>query len=230
MNIKNLFKSFGTKAVLKGVDLDVLPGEIVCVMGASGSGKTTLLNAVSGLIDYDGEITSVSPSYVFQTDRLVPGITVYDNLALVMPKGVTKQEKTEKIKQMLALAGLDDILGMYPAELSGGMAQRVAFVRAFLYDTDVMLMDEPFRSLDVSTKAVMAEMFFNLHSNSPRSVLFVTHDVDEALHFGDRIAILKGGKITKVIDNRTPREKRKFYLADAKVRKALFCEFAKAAE
>jgi len=225
MQISNLKKSFDDKVVLNGVNLDIAPGEVVCVMGGSGSGKTTILNAVAGLLPYEGEVTPVEVSYIFQTDRLIPGISVKKNLEFVMGETLTSQEKAEKITRLLERAGLSGIENMLPSELSGGMAQRVSFVRAFLAESDVVLMDEPFRSLDVSTKRVMGDLFFRLLNDSNKSVLFVTHDVDEALYFGDKIAVLKGGVIAREIVNPEPRGNRKFFQADESIRRILFNEF-----
>lgn len=225
MQISNLKKSFDDKVVLNGVNLDIAPGEVVCVMGGSGSGKTTVLNAVAGLLPYEGEVTPVEVSYIFQTDRLIPGISVRKNLEFVMGETLTSQEKAEKITRLLDRAGLSGTENMLPSELSGGMAQRVSFVRAFLAETDVVLMDEPFRSLDVSTKRVMGDLFFRLLNDSNKSVLFVTHDVDEALYFGDKIAVLKGGVIAREIVNPEPRGNRKFFQADESIRRILFNEF-----
>lgn len=221
MRIQNLSKYFGNKVVLSNVNLTVNDGEILCVMGGSGTGKTTILNAISGLIDYEGSIDPVTPSYIFQTDRLIPGITVRKNLELVMNESLTSEEKTAKINEMLSLAGLGETADMLPTALSGGMAQRVAFVRAFLYESDVVLMDEPFRSLDLATKRVMSELFFRLLGYSSRKVVFVTHDVDEALYIGDKVAVLKDGKIDFEIMNSVPRAERKFYDVDASARKRL---------
>lgn len=226
MQISNLKKSFDDKVVLNGVNLDIAPGEVVCVMGGSGSGKTTILNAVAGLLPYEGEVSPVETSYIFQTDRLIPGISVKKNLEFVMGEMLTSQEKSEKITRLLERAGLSGIENMLPTELSGGMAQRVSFVRAFLAQSDVVLMDEPFRSLDVSTKRVMGDLFFRLLNDSNKSVLFVTHDVDEALYFGDKIAVLKGGVIAREIVNPMQRESRKFFQADEGIRRALFDEFS----
>lgn len=220
MKITNLTKYFGSNLVLDGLNLDIEKNSVFCLLGGSGVGKSTLLNAVAGLIDYDGEISPCKPSYVFQTDRLIPGITVGENLRYVMNEG-DEREKLSKIGKFLNLAGLSGMENRMPKELSGGMAQRVSFLRAFLYQSDVVLMDEPFRSLDVSTKKVMADLLFSLLKHAPRTVIFVTHDIDEALYVGDRIAVLSGGKITFDVANDQKREDRKFYESSSESRAEL---------
>ncbi len=188
LEIKQLTKAYGKTEVYRGFDLSVEEGKITCILGESGSGKTTLLNCIAGLTDYIGQITPVKCSYVFQTPRLVPNLTAEQNLSLVC------RDKA-RVCAMLEVVGLGEKRGAYPKSLSGGQAQRVSLARAFLYESDALLMDEPFSSLDLRLKNEMHSLFLQINSRYRRTVLFVTHDVDEAVKLADRLLVLKGGKI-----------------------------------
>ncbi len=188
LEIKQLTKAYGKTEVYRGLDLSVEEGKITCILGESGSGKTTLLNCIAGLTDYIGQITPVKCSYVFQTPRLVPNLTAEQNLSLVC------RDKA-RVCAMLEVVGLGEKRGAYPKSLSGGQAQRVSLARAFLYESDALLMDEPFSSLDLRLKNEMHSLFLQINSRYRRTVLFVTHNVDEAVKLADRLLVLKGGKI-----------------------------------
>lgn len=187
IEIKNLTKNYGQNRVYDGFNLALNEGEITCVLGESGCGKTTLLNCLAGLTDFQGEAPSLKCSYVFQSPRLVPNLTVEQNLALIC-------KDKNKIYEMLARVNLSDKAAAYPKTLSGGEAQRVALARAFLYEGEILLMDEPFSSLDLKLKKQIYELFSEVWQKDKRTVLFVTHDVDEALCLGGRIIVLKDGK------------------------------------
>ena len=197
IEIKNFSKSYGNSVVYENFNLSLEEGKITCLLGASGSGKTTLLNALAGLTGYGGEMPKLKCSYIFQNARLVPNLTVRGNLALVC-KDMTK------IGEMLERAGLSDKAGRYPVSLSGGEAQRVAIARAFLYESDILLMDEPFSSLDIKLKYKMFDLFFGLREKDKRTVLMVTHDVDEAVAAAQRIIIISDGKIKYDFSPDTP--------------------------
>ncbi len=186
IEIKNLTKNYGKNVVYQNFNLALEEGKITCILGESGSGKTTLLNCVAGLTDYSGEITKVKCSYIFQTPRLVPNLTVCGNLKLIC-----KDEKA--VSAILEKVRLTDKKNVYPNALSGGQAQRVSIARAFLYESDVILMDEPFNSLDLRLKREICELFIQIQKESGRTALFVTHDVDEAVALSDRIIVLKDG-------------------------------------
>lgn len=194
IKIDNLTVRYGKNTVYENFNLDIEERGITCILGESGCGKTTLLNAVAGLIGYDGEITEKSVSYVFQSPRLVPNLTVEGNLKFTGADG-------ESAARMLERAGLKDKMKSYPAQLSGGEAQRVSLVRAFLKKADVLLMDEPFSSLDLKTKISVMEIFKELQTGGERSVVFVTHDIDEALYLADRIIVMRGGSILSDLQN-----------------------------
>lgn len=200
IEIKNFSKSYSDVTVFENFNLTLEEGKITCILGESGSGKTTLLNAVAHLTDYGGNITGLKNSYVFQTPRLVPNLTVYGNLKLVCGDG-------GKIDSMLERVGLSDKAKSYPVGLSGGQAQRVSLARAFLFESDVILMDEPFTALDLKLKKELNELFFDVWKKDKRTVIFVTHDVDEAVCSAHRILVINRGTVVydKRADGEPPR-------------------------
>lgn len=188
IEIKNLSKRYGEITVYENFNLSLKEGEVTCILGESGCGKTTLLNCIASLIPYGGNITPVKCSYIFQTPRLVPNLTVAGNLKLICSDAKKREEIIEEV-------GLSDRKNAYPAQLSGGQAQRVSIARAFLYGGDLMLMDEPFSSLDLKQKAEISALFLKIVKERNATALFVTHDVDEALNIADRIIVLNKDKI-----------------------------------
>lgn len=188
IEIKNFSKSYSSTVIYNNFNLSLEEGKITCLLGSSGCGKTTLLNAIAGLIDYEGEIPKLECSYIFQTPHLVPNLTVLGNLMLIC-----KEE--QKIFDMLRRVGLEGKANSYPINLSGGEAQRVAIARAFLYKSDILLMDEPLASLDLRLKKQIIELFFEIWKEDGRTVLAVTHDVDEAAAIAQRILVVSNGQI-----------------------------------
>lgn len=188
ISLKKVTKRYGDLTVYNGFDFDISEGQITCILGESGSGKTTLLNMLAGLTDYEGDITKKSCSYIFQQPRLLPNLTVRGNLALVC-------KDKAAVSSMISAVQLTEKADSYPVTLSGGQAQRAAIARAFLYPSDVILMDEPFASLDLGLKLKMAALFLDLWRKNKRTAVFVTHDVDEALMLSHRIAVLKDGEV-----------------------------------
>jgi NitT/TauT family transport system ATP-binding protein len=195
MEIKliDINKSFGSLKVLQNFNMTFAEGEISCLLGPSGCGKTTVLNVISRLIPFEGKIEGVSDSisYIFQSQRLLPNLTIYGNLEFVL-KSVepNKDKRREKILDLLRTVELEDRKDAYPRQLSGGMAQRVAMARAFVYPSDLLLMDEPFKGLDISLKKRLIEAFIKLWRKNKKTVVFVTHDIDEALLISDSITLL----------------------------------------
>lgn len=194
MRIDKLCKSYGKNVVYRNFHMEVEDGKVTCLLGESGSGKTTLLNVIAGLTDYTGSVPQVKCSYVFQEHRLLPNLTVFQNLRLVC-------SDEAKIWAALEGARLSDRVHSYPGSLSGGQAQRASVLRAFLYDAELILMDEPFSSLDLKLKIKMMELFKTMLSSTGKTALFVTHDVDEAVYLADRIIVISGGKTVFDVQN-----------------------------
>ena len=194
MQINNLTVSYGKNEVYDNFNLEFDEAGVTCLLGESGCGKTTALNAIAGLIPYSGNITPVKVSYVFQTPRLVPNLTVLNNLTLIG----TGQNQA---KDMLEKVGLKDKANAYPKTLSGGEAQRVSLCRAFLHPAEFLLLDEPFSSLDLKPKLAAMDLFKSLQQHSGRGALFVTHDIDEACYLADKIFVLKKGEVTEQFTN-----------------------------
>ena len=185
IEFKVVKKSFGDKTVYDGFSARF--EGITAVLGRSGCGKTTLLNIAAGLVDYEGEVKITGEvSYIFQQPRLIKNLTVLENLLLV---GAGK----EQAESMLAEVGVDG--NLYPKELSGGMADRVSLARAFVRGGGTLLMDEPFRGLDIGLKTRMTDLFGRLQRDRGGDVLFVTHSPYEACAVADRAVILDEGKI-----------------------------------
>ena len=207
IEIKNLSKSYDGVKVYDNFNLELDEGKITCLLGSSGSGKTTLLNAVAGLTECEGSLPNCKCSYIFQTPRLIPNLTVYNNLALICRDG-------QRISDMLARVGLSDKAQSYPVNLSGGEAQRVAIARAFLFKSDILLMDEPLASLDLKLKKQIIELFFEIWREDRRTVLAVTHDVDEAAAIAQRILVLSKGKIVSDFTPGTDVPRQLFKCAD----------------
>ena len=193
IEIKNLTKKYKNITVLDDLSLTIENG-VTCILGESGSGKTTLLNAISSLTDYDGFISKVKCSYAFQSPNLLPNLTVYDNLKI---SGASEED----ILFGLNAINLTDKKLAYPNFLSGGERQRVALLRGLLKKCDYLLLDEPFSSLDLKNKRKEVEYLLNMLKSKPTNIIFVTHDINEAVAFSDEILILKHGKIIKKIKN-----------------------------
>lgn len=213
LEVKNVSKSFEDKPVLKDISIELGSGELVSLLGVSGSGKTTLFNIISGLLkpDFgeillDGKNITNKPghiSYMLQKDLLLPYKTIQDNVALPMIlKGMKKKAAYLKIEPMLEQFGLEGTGKKYPAELSGGMRQRAALLRTYMFSNEVALLDEPFSALDTLTKSSMHKWYLDVMEKIKLSTLFVTHDIDEAIFLSDRIYILSGspGKIIGEIE------------------------------
>ncbi|MCX0378123.1 ABC transporter ATP-binding protein [Clostridium perfringens] len=197
MSIKliNIEKNFGNKKIYDKFSLTFEEGKINCILGKSGCGKSTLLNIIANLEEINsGEIIEVPEkiSYVFQEDRLIEWNIIYTNMELPLLKFYTKDEREEKIKNILREVELEDYINSYPKELSGGMRQRANIARALLYNGELLLMDEPFKSLDKSSKENIIKIFKKNHLEKNNTVIMVTHDINEALSLGDNIFILGG--------------------------------------
>ncbi|MGO2668105.1 MAG: ABC transporter ATP-binding protein [Microbacterium gubbeenense] len=191
----------GTRTVLRDVDVEVAPGEIVAVVGPSGCGKSTLLRLVGGLdsatagsIALDGEAARAhdeSTAIAFQEPRLLPWRTIAQNVALGLPRATKKAQAKERVAELLELLGLTHAADQRPREVSGGMAQRASLARALARSPRVLLLDEPFGALDALTRLKMHDLLLDIHRAQPTTILLVTHDVEEALYLADRVLLLR---------------------------------------
>lgn len=193
IRIKNLNKAYGNEEIFKNFNLDLYDDKVNCIIGKSGCGKSTFLNIIAGLMEIQsGEIQGVSLkdiSYIFQEDRLIEWLTVKENLKLALKKYYHSSIIEEKIDQLLSIVGIYDIKDKYPNSLSGGMKQRVNIARAFGKPSKVILMDEPFKSLDYKLKYTIIDEFKTLLTKEKRMVILVTHDLDEAIYFQGNIIV-----------------------------------------
>jgi NitT/TauT family transport system ATP-binding protein len=223
IRFKNVDKVFGPSAggvkVLDDINLEIAEKEFVAIVGPSGCGKTTCLRMVAGFepptsgeVSVNGRVvTAPGPdrAVVFQQFALFPWKTVRDNIDLgLRNKNLPSAERDERIAAALRLMNLESHADAFPHQLSGGMQQRVAIARAYVLDPEVLLMDEPFGALDAQTRVVMQEELVRLARVNPRTVLFITHAVEEAVYLADRVAIMtrRPGRIKEVLDIRKVRE------------------------
>lgn len=225
LEVKNVTFSYdGVNKILNNVDLRLNEGELVCLLGVSGGGKTTLFNIIAGLLEpqqgqvlLNGEdITGQSGkvSYMLQKDMLLPYRTVEDNVALpLIIKGMKRKEARQKVGAYFEEFGIEGTQKRYPVELSGGMKQRAALLRTYLFSAQVALLDEPFSALDTLTKSEMHRWYLDVMDRIRLSTLFITHDVDEAILLSDRIYLLDGmGGLTDEIVIKEPKPRRKEFV------------------
>ena len=195
--ISNLGVKYDDKVIFDGFNLELKDAKISVILGGSGVGKTTLLNAIAGLKTYSGSIETENAriSYILQKDRLIPTISVYKNLDLILRSQIAdKKIRHEKIENMLELLEISDVKDKLPTEISGGQAQRVAMARAYLYESKILLLDEPFKALDTALKARLLKALVELNEKSPRTIVFVTHAIDECLLVADEYFVLGKGE------------------------------------
>jgi ABC-type nitrate/sulfonate/bicarbonate transport system ATPase subunit len=221
LEMRSIHKTFGSVAALGGLDLSVQEGEFVTVVGPSGCGKSTLFNIVAGLeepdagglLRFEGRNSHAADllgkvSFMPQRDLLLPWRNVIDNAILAIEvEGTPRKQAREQAMQMLPEFGLAGFEEQYPHQLSGGMRQRVALMRTFLFKRDLMLMDEPFGALDALTRTLMQRWLLDLWQRHRRTVLFITHDVDEALFLGDRVLVMtaRPGRVKLALTIELPR-------------------------
>jgi len=222
LEVKGVSKSFDGEEIVRDITLELREGEIVSLLGVSGGGKTTLFNMIAGLsmpdegeIYLEGEDVTGKPgniSYMLQKDLLLPYRTIVDNVALpLMIRGMKKSEAREKAAGYFEEFSLSGSEKKYPSEVSGGMKQRAALLRTYLFSEKVALLDEPFSALDMLTKASVHEWYLDVMEKIRLSTLFITHDIDEAILLSDRIYLLTGkpGSITKEIVIKEPKPRKK---------------------
>ncbi len=220
-NCQRLCKVYQTRSravpALEDVSFSVGEQEFVCIVGPSGCGKTTLLKLIAGLLrPTAGQVIFDTPSadkrprtaLVFQEHGLFPWMTVLDNVALGLEmQGVGRQERRHRARAFIGKAGLAPFADSYPHELSVGMRQRVGIARAFVADPQMLLMDEPFGSLDAQTRLVLQEELLKIWKDHRKLVIYVTHDIEEAVLLGDRVLVMTGrpGRIREEIPIPLPR-------------------------
>jgi len=218
LELRDLSFSFGPLSALDGVSFDVEEGEFVSIVGPSGCGKSTLLSVIDGLIQashggifLDGKAVS-SPgrdrALVFQEPSLLPWRTVVANITFGLEcQNMQRQEARDTAHRLIELVGLDGFANAFPYQLSGGMQQRVNLARALAVDPEVLLMDEPFAALDAQTRELMQAELLDIWRRTGKTVLFVTHQIDEAVYLSDRVIVFseRPGRVRDVIVPRIPR-------------------------
>lgn len=224
---KNVTKVFQVKndenkteqlVILDDFHLQVKEGEFLAILGPSGCGKSTFLNILGGLdrqtggeIYVDDQAVTGSGNglgYVFQAYALFPWRTVLQNVAVGLEiRGVSKKEREKIAREYIALVGLNKFANRYPHELSGGMKQRVAIARALAYQPEVLLMDEPFAALDAQTREILQFELLRIWEDSKKTIVFVTHSIDEAVFLADRIAVMtaRPGRVKEIVTVSLPR-------------------------
>ncbi|MCL2584932.1 MAG: ABC transporter ATP-binding protein [Streptosporangiales bacterium] len=218
IRVEKVTKKYGPRTVLSGVSFDVGPHEIVSVVGPSGCGKTTLLRCVAGLTEPSGGTVSIGGQtvtkppegvgVVFQHFGLFPWKTVSGNVAYGLTvRGTPRAAVTARVRDLIAMVGLEGFERSYPHQLSGGMQQRAGLARALAIEPRVLVMDEPFASLDAQTRDLLQLEMLRILDQRPAATLFVTHSIDEAVLMGDRIVVLTGhpGSVHDVVDVGIPR-------------------------
>lgn len=217
ISIRDVSKSFGALKVLDHVNIEVARGEFLVLLGASGCGKSTLLNLISGFersstgsVHVNGrEVRDVDPGcgMVFQQYALFPWKTVQQNVEFGLKmRGISRRERAKTAQHYIEMVGLRGFENSYPGALSGGMKQRVSIARVLANDPDVMLFDEPFAALDAMTRQVLQEQLLSIYEKSGKTILFITHSIDEALMLSTRMVVMgaKPGRVVQDIHNDLP--------------------------
>jgi NitT/TauT family transport system ATP-binding protein len=220
--VEDIVKRFETQdgilTAVDGVSFTVAPGEFLAVIGPSGCGKSTLFNVIGGLLGgYDGRVSVAgetvrgphpSVGMIFQEESTFPWRTVIDNVAFPLEiAGMAKAERLEKARHFVDLVGLDGFERRYPAELSGGMRQRVSMARTLASEPKILLMDEPFASLDEQTRLLLGDKVLQIQQELKQTTLLITHNLTEAVQLSDRILVMtyRPGKLKRAVDIKLPR-------------------------
>ena len=212
LTVTNLKKDYGAVEAIADVSFQVARGELVCVVGPSGCGKTTLLKCISGLlaptagtVDLDGPRDKMALVFQEYSRSLFPWMTVRQNVAFPLRK-VPKPRRATLVEDAVRSVGLEGAIDRYPWQLSGGMQQRVAIARALAYEPTILLMDEPFASVDAQTRADLEDLVLEVRRDYEVTILFVTHDIDESVYLSDRIVVLSNSPTTvrEVLDVALP--------------------------
>ncbi|MGL6114543.1 MAG: ABC transporter ATP-binding protein [Cetobacterium sp.] len=197
IKIENLDKKYKDFEI-KNLNIEIFKGEFVSILGESGSGKSTLLNLISGIDEeYKGKIIKDGEiSMVFQDSLLLPHLNIFENIAFGLKiKKFSKKEIEERVKEVSIFLEIDNLLERYPQELSGGQKQRAAIGRALIMKPDILLLDEPFSALDTNLREKMQELIKNIHRREKITIIFVTHDINEAFYLSEKVAILNKGSL-----------------------------------
>ena len=224
LETQNITMKFGDETIIRDISIAVDEGELVSLLGVSGSGKTTLFNCISGIytpvegkVLLDGkDITGTTGhiSYMLQKDLLLPYKTIEDNVALpLVIRGMSRREARAQASAHFGEFGLEGTQKKYPKQLSGGMRQRAALLRTYLFSDNVALLDEPFSALDTITKGIIHKWYLDVMDKINLTTVFITHDINEAILLSDRICIMTGkpGKIQSEIRIAAPRSRRQDY-------------------
>jgi NitT/TauT family transport system ATP-binding protein len=208
LKLDSITKRFGELTVFKDLSLSFAEGEISVILGPSGCGKTTLLNIISGAdTSFEGTLSlppDFSASYLFQEPRLLPWKTVAENLEFVLPPTVPKNEIPSIIEDHLDLVNLREFANYYPGQLSGGMKQRAAMARAFSFPATTILMDEPLQGLDLHLQLKLTRALLHLWERERRTIIYVTHTIQEAVLLGDTIIVLSDPPAVKLMEIDVP--------------------------
>jgi NitT/TauT family transport system ATP-binding protein len=232
---KRFFARERTVTALEGMSLDVAAGELLTMVGPSGCGKSTILNIVSGLMaptegtaELDGRpIHGVTRDigYVTQQPNLMPWRTLIDNVSFPLQvAGAARSERHDRAAELIAMVGLAGFEHAYPHELSGGMRQRANIIRTLIYAPKVMLMDEPFGPLDAQTRVILQDQLLDIWSRTGVTIIFITHDLHEAIGLGDRVVLLSArpGRIIRIDEVAMPRPRDVFRMHDSDAFRALY--------
>jgi len=200
----------GRYQAVKGIDLRVSPGEFVSIVGPTGCGKSTLLNAAAGLLSPSAGKVGIfgkplvglnrRAGYLFQQDALMPWKTALDNIKVALePMGVPEREAAERAREWLARVGLRAFVDRYPHMLSGGQRKRVSLAQMLIRNPEIILMDEPFGPLDAQTRQIMGNLLLDLWSRDRKALMFVTHDLEEAIALSDRVVVMSAGPAAGIV-------------------------------
>lgn len=248
--ISHLSKVFHTDTgdinALEDVSIDIKKSEYVCIVGSSGCGKSTLLRIIGGLeFQTDGKITSrgkeiqgpsLERGMAFQESRLFPWLTVEKNVLFGMSyeqkKELSKLQQLKEIEKYLDLVGLKEFAKAYPNQLSGGMQQRVSIARALIENPKILLLDEPFGALDALTKINMQDEVQRIWEHEKKTVIMVTHDIEEAVYLADKIIVLSSrpGKVKRIVKVNLPRPRHRSTTEFVQIKKSIMAEFFKERE
>jgi ABC-type nitrate/sulfonate/bicarbonate transport system ATPase subunit len=214
ISLEQVSKSFDGVQAIQDVSLHVKQGEFVTLIGPSGSGKSTIFNLIAGLTQPDSGhiVVEGKPAYMPQRDLLMPWRSILDNVIVPLEiAGVPRHEARQQAKNLLPTFGLEGFADAYPSELSGGMRQRAALLRTILTRSDILLLDEPFGALDALTRRKLQGWLLDLWRDMKKTVLFVTHDVEEAIYLGDRVLVLseRPGHVQQQVDVQLTRPRKR---------------------